>query len=67
MQGVVLANYNIVRTLIEKTSTNTGLRGFARIVHKHFDIGIKTDKHQVNFDGNEFNLNLPKLSYKINA
>lgn len=67
MQGVVFDNYEIVKTLIEKTATTNGLRVFARIIDKEYPIGIKTEKHQVDFDRIQFNLNLPQLSYTINA
>lgn len=65
MQGVVFSNYLIIKELIEKTTTTTGLKVFVRIVDKQYDIGIKTDKSQVDSDRIFYNTALPKLSYQI--
>ncbi|MGL4364665.1 MAG: ISAzo13 family transposase [Bacteroidales bacterium] len=67
MEGVVFSNYLIVKELIEKTTTSKGLMVFVRIVDKQYDIGIKTNKEEVDYDRIFYNSALPKLSYMIRA
>ncbi len=67
MQGVVFTDYKIVKELIEKTKTDTGLKVNVRILDKHFDIGIKTDKAKIDFSRIQKNPNNPDLSYRISA
>ena len=65
MEGAVFTDYLIIKTLIEKTTTKTGLKVIARIVDKEYQIGSKTPKSDVDFSRITFNLTVPKLSYKI--
>ena len=67
MQGVVFLDYGTVKTLIENTSTKTGLKVVARIVEKKYQIGIKTCKDEVDWKRIKVNLEVPKLSYTIAA
>lgn len=67
MQGVVFSDYNIVKELIEKTKTHTGLKVFVRLHIKEYPIGIKTDKSEVDYSRIQFNDQIPKLSYRIAA
>jgi len=67
MQGVVFTDYNIVKELIEKTKTKTGLKVVARIHLKDYPIGIKTLKSEIDFSRIQFNQQIPKLSYRIAA
>lgn len=67
MQGVVFVDYQTVKTLIENTSTKTGLKVVARIVDKKYQIGIKTCKDEVNWKRIKMNTEIPKLSYTIAA
>ena len=41
MQGVILRSLEQVKTLIEKTTTKTGLRVFATILDKTYETGRK--------------------------
>ena len=67
MQGVIFSDYNIVKELIEKTKTDTGLKVFVRLNIKEYPTGIKTDKSEVDFTRIQFNSEIPKLSYRIAA
>jgi Rhodopirellula transposase DDE domain len=67
MQGVVLTDYNIVKELIEKTSTDTGLKVNVRILIKDFKVGSKTLKEQIDYSRIQFNPKIPELSYRICA
>jgi len=67
MQGVIFTDYNIVKELISKTKTNTGLKVFVRLNIKEYPIGIKTDKSEIDFSRIQFNEQIPKLSYRITA
>ncbi|TAK48766.1 MAG: hypothetical protein EPO28_01095, partial [Saprospiraceae bacterium] len=49
IQGVVFSDYKIVTELIEKTSTEAGLNVNVRILDKHLEIGIKTEKAKIDF------------------
>jgi hypothetical protein len=41
MQGVILKSYDMIKTLIERTSTKTGLNVFANIINKKYETGRK--------------------------
>lgn len=65
MQGVVFASYEIVKELIEKTWTKTGLSVVARIVRKLYKKGIKCSKDEVDQKRIFYHPDLPELSYSI--
>lgn len=65
MQGVIFTDYKIVKELIAKTKTDTGLKVFVRLNIKEYPIGIKTHKSEVDFSRIQFNEQIPKLSYRI--
>lgn len=67
MQGVVLTDYTLVQELMQKATTSTGLKVIARINDKHYQIGNKTLKEEVDFQRIQFQQHLPKLSYRIAA
>jgi hypothetical protein len=67
MAGIVFSDYGIVKELIEKTTTATGLEVIARIVDKKYQIGIKTNKNEVDYERIRPNAIIPELSYLIAA
>ena len=67
MQGVVFTGYDLVKELVEKTKSATGLNVFVRLNLKHYPIGLKTDKSEVDFSRIQFGDKVPKLSYRIAA
>lgn len=67
MQGAVFSDYNIVKELISKTSTDTGLKVHVRLNLKEYKTGIKTDKKEVDYTRIQFNKNVPHLSYRVAA
>ena len=67
MQGVIFTDYDIIKELIEKTSTKNGLEVVVRLNLEDYEIGIKTDKSEVDFDRIQFNQKIPSLSYRIAA
>jgi hypothetical protein len=60
-------DYNIVKELIEKTTTTKGLKVVVRVVDKNYQIGIKTSKEDVDYSRSKFNEVIPELSYLIAA
>lgn len=67
MQGVIFSDYQIVKELISKTKTSTGLKVYVRLNLKEYPIGIKTSKSELDFGRIFFNENIPELSYRIAA
>lgn len=67
IQGVVFSDYKIVKELIEKTRTGTGLKVVVRILEKHFETGIKTKKEKIDFSRIQKHPEIPELSYRIAA
>jgi len=67
MQGVVFSDYNLVKELISKTKTDTGLKVHVRLNLKEYKIGLKTDKKEVDYSRVQFNKQVPHLSYRIAA
>ena len=67
IKGAVFTDYQIIKTLIEKTITEQGLTVVARILDKEYQIGIKTQKHDIDWDRVKPNLQIPDLSYFICA
>lgn len=67
MQGVVLSDYNIVKELIDKTATKTGLKVVSRLVDKMYVIGNRTAKGEVDFERIRPHPIIPQLSYSIAA
>lgn len=67
MKGVVFSNYNLVKELIEKTTTDTGLTVVVRINAKHYPIGSKTCKEEIDFERVQFHPLIPQLSYRLIA
>lgn len=67
MQGVIFTDYNLVKELIGKTKTSTGLKVFVRLNLGEYPINIKTDKTELDFKRIHFNEHIPQLSYRIAA
>jgi len=67
IQGVVFSDYNLVKDLISKTTTKTGLKVIVRLNLKKYPIGIKTSKDEVDYSRIQFNKSIPDLSYRIAA
>lgn len=67
MKGVVLSDYNLVKQLISKTKTNTGLKVLVRLNLKEYPTGTKTTKDMVDYSRIQFNQKVPHLSYRIAA
>ncbi len=67
MEGVVLANYDIVVLLAQKTATNQGLNVKVRLVQNHYPIGIKTKKQEVDYKRIKPHKLSPKLTYLVAA
>jgi hypothetical protein len=67
MKGVVFTDYNIVKELIEKTTTTKGLKVFVRLLDKEYNIGSKTSKQDVDYLRIKTNPIVPNLSYTIVA
>jgi hypothetical protein len=67
IQGSVFTDYQLVQTLFEKTTTTTGLKVFVRVVDKHYPIGIKTSKEDVDYTKIQCHNLSPRLIYFIAA
>jgi len=67
IDGVIFSDYKIVKELISKTKTESGLKVFVRLNLKQYPIGIKTHKSDIDFKRINFNPDIPKLSYRIAA
>jgi Rhodopirellula transposase DDE domain len=65
IKGVVFSNYNIVKELMEKTSTIKGLSVVVRLNLTHYQKGIIVDKSQMETKRIFYNKDIPQLSYKI--
>ena len=66
IKGVVFSNYNIVKELMEKTSTTKGLSVIVRLNLTNYEKGITVDKSQLETQRIFYNKNIPQLSYKVN-
>ena len=67
IEGVVFSDYEIVKELISKTKTDTGLNVVVRLNLKEYPTGMKTDKAEIDFSRIQFNQAIPELSYRIAA
>lgn len=65
IQGIVFSDYQIVKELVEKTSTQNGLSVFVRLNLKEYEVGVKTDKTLLDENRIDFNPIIPNLSYRI--
>ena len=63
----MFVDYEFVKTLIDKTSTDKGLHFVVRINLKHYITGIKTDKSEVDNNRIQRHPIIPKLNYRIAA
>jgi Rhodopirellula transposase DDE domain len=67
MEGVILSDYNLVKELMQKTMTTTGLQVTVRINDKFYPTGIKTHRQEVDFYRIQPHPAMPTLSYRICA
>ena len=67
MSGQMFSDYEFVKTLIEKTSTKTGLHVIVRINLKKYNIGCKTDKSELDNNRIQCHPTIPNLNYRIVA
>lgn len=67
MQGVVFSDYTLVKQLMEKTQTSTGLTVVVRINDKSYPIGNKTSKDQIDFSRIQPHPLLPQFVYRVSA
>lgn len=63
MQGVILTSLEQVQALIEKTTTKTGLRGFATILDQVYETGRKVEEHFKQTMEIAFDAVLPQWNY----
>jgi len=67
MSGVVFSDYQLVKELIEKTSTDTGLIVVVRLNLKEYQIGMPIDKNQIDQKRILKHPIIPELSYRMIA
>ncbi|MFM2048986.1 MAG: hypothetical protein RI955_1534 [Bacteroidota bacterium] len=67
MSGEMFSDYEYVKTLMEKTSTQQGLKVVVRIHLKEYQIGMKTHKNQVDENRIQRHPTIPELNYRICA
>lgn len=67
MRGNVFTNYEVVKNLIQQTSTKNGLSVEVRINEKEYKTGYKIDKSQIEIERILYHKFLPELNYKIVA
>ena len=65
MQGVVLTSYELVKQLIERTTTERGLVVVARIVYKEYPPGLRCSKEELDNDRILYHQQLAELNYTI--
>jgi hypothetical protein len=67
MSGVVFSSYQLVKQLIEKTSTKTGLTVVVRLNLKKYQTGITIDKNKIDQKRILRHPIIPELSYRMIA
>ncbi|TXK50539.1 hypothetical protein FVR03_04990 [Pontibacter qinzhouensis] len=67
MQGVIFTDYELVKGLMEKTTTQAGLKVVISINQKQYPIGVPTKKEEVEWERIWPNPVLPQLSYRVAA
>ncbi len=65
MSGQMFTSYEFVKTLIEKTTTQQGLKVVVRIHLKEYQTGLKTTKEEVDEKRIQRHPTIPKLNYRI--
>lgn len=67
MSGHMLTDYELVKELISKTSSQNGLCVCVRIHLKEYQTGIKTEKKDIDIGRIQYHPNIPELNYRILA
>jgi hypothetical protein len=65
MQGVILSDYEMVKEIIAKTATKTGLKVVVRLNLGEYKTGIKIDKTDVDQKRILYHPAIPELNYRI--
>ena len=65
MSGVVFSDYEMVKQLIENTSTDTGLSVIVRLNIKEYKTGVKVGKTEVDQNRISYHCKIPELNYRI--
>lgn len=65
MSGAIFSNYNLVKELIEKTTTETGLTVVVRLNLKEYQKGVRIDKEQIEQKRILRHPIIPELSYRM--
>ena len=66
MSGVVLESVELVKQLIERTTTTTGLKVFVRISKKYYATGQKAAHDFYEWANITFDEKLGHLNYRVN-
>jgi hypothetical protein len=67
MSGAIFSDYKLVKELIEKISTDTGLTVVVRLNLKEYQKGIPIDKKQIDQKRILKHPIIPELSYRMIA
>jgi hypothetical protein len=67
MSGAIFSDYKLVKKLIEKTSTDTGLTVVVRLNLKQYQKGVPIDKKQIDQKRILKHPIIPELSYRMTA
>jgi Rhodopirellula transposase DDE domain len=65
MEGAVFTDYATIQTMMEQTSTRTGLTVVVRLNLKNYEKGIKADKTHLDESRIAYHHALPELNYRI--
>ena len=65
MQGTILTSYEVVKEVIQNTTTSTGLTVVVRLNLENYHTKIKTTADEVDSNRIKFHQNIPKLNYRI--
>ena len=65
MQGTIFTSYEVVKEVIQKTTTITGLTVVVRLNLKNYPTKIKTTKDEVDQNRLKFHQKIPQLNYRI--
>ena len=65
MDGAVFSDYEMIKQLIEQTSTQTGLSVIVRLNMKEYKTGIKIDKEEIDKNRILYHCKIPELNYRI--
>jgi hypothetical protein len=67
MSGQMFKDYEFVKTIMEKTTTTTGLKVIVRINLTEYKIGLKTTKNEIDKSNIQLHKDIPELNYRLVA